>query len=84
MDGKVLEVRQIESIEPDHRFRPFQTMIMPVPSGSQDHIAPLHRDPLPMDSSKAAFAFDNKSHSERSVSMRGSCFVRHDELQSGV
>jgi hypothetical protein len=59
-------------------------MVMPIPSRSQNHVTPLHLDAFPVDGGKAAFAFDDESHGEGSVSMRGSCFVGHDELESGI
>ena len=84
MYGKVLEVGQVESIEPDHWFGTLQSVIVPVPGRSQDHVASLHRDAFPVDGSKAALAFDDKPHGEGSVAMRGGCLVGHDKLKAGV
>ena len=70
MHREVLEVRQIESVKPDHGTGAVLAVVVPVPGGCEDHVAALHRDSFAMDSCEAALTLDNEAHGECDVSVR--------------
>lgn len=59
-------------------------MVVPVPGWRQDHVAPLHLDPLTLHGCKPSLAFDDEPHrkSYMSVGFRG--LVGHHELQARI
>lgn len=80
VDWEMLKTGQVQSVEPDHGARSVLPMIMPVPGRSQDDIAAIHGYALSVNCSKATISFDNETQRKGSVPMRGSSFMRHDEL----
>jgi len=84
VDGEMAEVRQIESVEPDHGAGAVLAVVVPVHGRCEDHVAAAHLDAAAVDGREAPFALDDEAHGERDVSVRGGGLVGHDELETGV
>lgn len=57
---------------------------MPIPGGRQDHVAPLHLDPLPLHRCKTSLAFDDEPHRKGYMSVGLCSLIGHHELQASV
>ena len=82
--GKMTEIGEIQSVQPNHRARPVFAMVVIVPSRREDHIALLHLNSLSVNSSEATVAFDNEAHGKSSVTVGGGSFIGHDQLEACV
>jgi hypothetical protein len=84
VDRKVLEVGEVKPVKPDHGTRAVLAVVVPVPGGSQDHVASLHGDSFSMDGREAALTFNDEAHGEGDVPVSASGLVGHDKLEPGV
>lgn len=84
MHGKVLEVGQVEPVEPDHGARAVLAVVVPVPGRREDHVAALHADAPAVHGGEAALALDDEAHGEGDVPVGAGRLVGHDELEACV
>ncbi len=84
MYREVLEVREVEPVEPDHGAGAVFAVVVPVPGRGEDHVAALHGDALAVHGGEAAGAFDYEAHGEGDVAVGAGNFVGHDELEACV
>lgn len=59
-------------------------MVMPVPNGCQNDVAPFHRHTFPVHRREATVAFDDEPHRERDMSVSWGGLVGHHQLQTAV
>jgi hypothetical protein len=60
------------------------SVVMPLPLWCENHIAFLHVDLLPLNSSEAAITFDDESQGKCSVSVRWRGLALINELQTRI
>lgn len=82
--GKVPELRQIQTVKPDHWTRAVLSVIVVIPRRSYNHITTLHGNTAAMNSRETTFTLNDESHGERCVAMCRSGLIWHDQLESGV
>ena len=59
--AKIVDQRQVETIQPDNRFLPRIAVVMPAPLRRENKIAGAHGRALAIDGGKRAMAFHNKA-----------------------
>ena len=84
MNREVAELRKIKTVQPNHWSSAIFTMIVVVPCGSQDDIATVHCNSLAMDGGEATITFNNQTHRECDVAMRGCGLVWHNKLEACI
>ena len=80
----VHKIRQIETVEPNHRTGAVLAVIVPIPCWGQNDIAAVHLNTTTVNSSEAAIAFDDKAHGKGRVAMCWRRLIWHDQLEPGI
>ena len=84
VDWNVSEQGEVQAVKPYYWICTLVAMVMPVPGGSQDNIAPLHIHLLTFYGSEAFGSFDDESHGKSYVAVCGRNFVGKNQLQASV
>lgn len=80
MHWEMLEIREVEAIQPNHRAVAVFAVVMPVPGWGENYVSTLHFDPPTMHCGKPTLALDNKSHGKSDMSVSLCRLIWHYEL----
>ena len=80
----VIDQRQVEHIEPNHRVGAIVAMLVPQTGGRENQVATAHRAFLAIHRGVRALAFHNHAHRIRGVAMTGCPFTGHEQLHAQV
>lgn len=73
----MLEIGQIQSVQPNHGPGSILAVVVPVHCRGEDDIAPLHFDAATVDGCEAALALDDEAHGEGDVAVGFGGLVGH-------
>ncbi len=79
-----MDLRNVETIKPDHGTLAFMPMIMPGPRWGEDQVSRIHVGTFAINGREGAFTFDNEPQGRLGVSVGRCNLTRQNQLKSCI